>query len=104
MVGIIKVDTHMEYSYPISVDWSTNEIIDAIHFFELIEKAYESSVSREDMLKAYKRFKEIVPSIAEEKKIFKEFEEVSGFSSYHVVKQMKENQTDPKISMKKHKK
>jgi len=91
----------MEYSYPISMDWSTKEIIDVVRFFELIEKAYDSSVMREDLFKAYKRFKEVVPSIAEEKKLFKEFQEVSGFSSYHVVKEMKEHPENVKISMKK---
>ncbi len=31
----------MEYSYPILADWSTEEIIDVIKFFEGVEQAYE---------------------------------------------------------------
>ncbi|MFL1995145.1 UPF0223 family protein [Lysinibacillus irui] len=80
----------MEYSYPFSTDWSTEEIVDVVQFFEGIEKAYEKGIKREIMLAKYRRFKEIVPSQAEEKSIFREFEEVSGYISYPVVKQTKE--------------
>ncbi|KGR80492.1 UPF0223 family protein [Ureibacillus manganicus] len=80
----------MEYSYPISPDWSTEEIIAVVQFFEGIEKAYEKGIMREEMLTRYRKFKEVVPSQAEEKSIFREFEEESGYVSYTVVKQAKE--------------
>ncbi|OEC02706.1 hypothetical protein GY31_06590 [Lysinibacillus sphaericus] len=80
----------MEYSYPFSIDWSTEEIVDVVKFFEGIELAYEKGIKREVMLAKYRRFKEIVPSQAEEKTIFREFEEASGYVSYPVVKQAKE--------------
>jgi len=80
----------MEYSYPFSTDWSTQEIIDVVQFFEGIEQAYEKGIKREVMLAKYRRFKEIVPSQAEEKSVFREFEEESGYVSYQVVKQVKE--------------
>ncbi|WP_404427645.1 UPF0223 family protein [Ureibacillus chungkukjangi] len=86
----------MEYSYPFSTDWSTVEIVDVIRFFEGVEQAYEKGIKREDMLSRYRRFKEIVPSQAEEKTVFREFEEASGYVSYRVVKLMKE-QEDGKI-------
>lgn len=79
----------MEYSYPFSIDWSTNEIVDVISFFQTVEKAYEKGVQREEVLSKYRRFKEIVPSMAEEKTIFREFEEESGYVSYDIVKQTK---------------
>lgn len=82
----------MEYSYPFSTDWSTQEIIDVVHFFEGIEQAYEKGIKREVMLAKYRRFKEIVPSQAEEKTVFREFEEESGYVSYPVVKLTKESQ------------
>lgn len=81
----------MEYSYPFSTDWSTQEIIDVVQFFEGIEQAYEKGIKREVMLAKYRRFKEIVPSQAEEKTVFREFEEESGYVSYPVVKQVKES-------------
>ena len=90
----------MEYSYPISPDWSTEEIVDVIQFFEGIEQAYEKGIKREVMLAKYRRFKEIVPSQSEEKTIFREFEEVSGYVSYQVVKQAKELEDGQIIRMK----
>lgn len=86
----------MEYSYPFSPDWSTTEIIDVVRFFEGVEQAYEKGIKREDMLSRYRRFKEIVPSQAEEKTVFREFEEASGYVSYKVVKLTKE-QEDGKL-------
>lgn len=82
----------MEYTYPFSLDWSTAEIVDVVQFFEAIESAYEKGVKREDLLKKYRRFKEIVPSIAEEKTYFREFEKESGYASYSIIKQMKEKE------------
>lgn len=79
----------MEYSYPILPDWSTEEIVDVIKFFEGVEQAYEKGIKREDMLARYRRFKEIVPSQSEEKSVFREFEEASDYVSYHVVKKRK---------------
>ncbi|MFC7685558.1 UPF0223 family protein [Ureibacillus sp. GCM10028918] len=89
----------MEYSYPFSPDWSTTEIIDVVRFFEGIEQAYEKGIKREDMLARYRRFKEIIPSQAEEKTVFREFEEVSGYVSYKVVKLTKEQEDGKVIKM-----
>jgi uncharacterized protein YktA (UPF0223 family) len=79
----------MDYQYPIDYDWSTNETVDVISFFQCIERAYEHGISKEILLPAYRRFKEIVPGKADEKKIFDEFKETSGYSSYLVVKKAK---------------
>ena len=40
-------------------------------------------------MKQYKKFKQIVPGKAEEKQIFKEFEEKSGYNSYKVIQEVK---------------
>lgn len=90
----------MEYQYPMDYTWSTDEIVDVIHFFEAIEKAYESKISKEDLMKAYRRFKEIVPGKADEKKYTDEFEESSGYSAYQVVKKAKETEDAEWIQMK----
>jgi uncharacterized protein YktA (UPF0223 family) len=89
----------MEYQYPFDLDWSTEEVVDVVKFFEGIEKAYERGVNKEELMAVYKRFKEIVPSKAEEKKIFKEFEESSGYSSYHVIKEAKKSENSSQIKM-----
>jgi uncharacterized protein YktA (UPF0223 family) len=90
----------MEYQYPIDFSWSTDETVEVIHFFEAIEKAYEKGIDREELLSIYRRFKEIVPSKAEEKKICGEFEELSGYSSYRAVKMAKEAVSNSRIIMK----
>ncbi len=89
----------MDYQYPIQPDWSTTEIIDVIAFFQSIEKAYESGISREALMNAYRRFKEIVPSKAEEKNLCDDFEEMSGYSSYRAIKKGKESSGSDKIKM-----
>lgn len=57
----------MEYQYPMNEDWTTEEAVDVIAFFQQVEQAYEKGADREELLKAYRRFKEIVPGKAEEK-------------------------------------
>lgn len=89
----------MEYQYPIDHDWSTEEIIDVIHFFETIEQAYEKGADRDKLLSGYNRFKEIVPSKAQEKTLCGEFEEVSGYSSYRVIKKAREANSGTIIRM-----
>ncbi|MEH7108016.1 UPF0223 family protein [Bacillus sp. JJ1764] len=91
----------MEYQYPIDYSWSTQEIVDVITFFEAVEKAYETGVERDQMLAAYRRFKEIVPSKAEEKSICNEFEDISGYSAYRTIKKSKESASGDRIVMKK---
>lgn len=81
----------MEYQYPLDLDWTNEEMMQVIHFFNKIENYYESSVKGEDVKKAYKKIKEIVPGKAEEKQIFKEFENKSGYNSYKVVQEVNKN-------------
>ncbi|CAG9619869.1 UPF0223 family protein [Sutcliffiella rhizosphaerae] len=80
----------MEFSYPMSYDWSTDELIDVIAFYEAVEKAYTKGVERDHILDLYRRFKEIVPSKAQEKNLGMEYEEMSGFSIYKAMKKAKE--------------
>ena len=79
----------MDYQYPMDLDWSTKEIVDVIKFFEAVEKAYESKIEKEAFMKAYRRFKEIVPGKADEKRYTDEFESASKYSAYLVVKKAK---------------
>jgi uncharacterized protein YktA (UPF0223 family) len=91
----------MDYSYPFSIDWSTEEIVDVVEFFEAIELAYEKGVKRQQLMAKYRRFKEIVPSIAEEKTYFREFEEESGYASFPVIKEMKARSDEETVKMRK---
>lgn len=89
----------MDYQYPLDYEWSTNEIVDVIHLYEAVEQAYEKGIARVEFMNAYRRFKEIVPSIAQEKKLGNEFEELSGYSLYRVVQKTKNMQENEKIKM-----
>ena len=81
----------MEYQYPLDLDWTNDEMMKVIHFFNKIKNYYESSVKGDEVLNAYKNFKHIVPGKADEKQIFKEFENKSGYNSYKVVQEIKKN-------------
>jgi uncharacterized protein YktA (UPF0223 family) len=85
----MKGRVQVNYSYPIRHDWSTAEIIAVMAFYEAVEKAYESGILKEKLMDAYREFKKVVPSMSEEKTLDKEFEEVSGYVSYRVVKAAK---------------
>jgi uncharacterized protein YktA (UPF0223 family) len=89
----------LEYQYPIDHNWSTEEIINVIQFFERIEQAYEKGVDRDILLTMYNRFKEIVPSKAQEKTLCGEFEEASGYSSYRTIKKAREANSGSIIRM-----
>jgi uncharacterized protein YktA (UPF0223 family) len=90
----------MEYQYPIDYHWTTDEIVDVIKFYEAIERAYEKGIDRDELMDIYRRFKEIVPSKAEEKTLCGEFEDLSGYSSYRTIKKAKTASPGEKISMK----
>lgn len=90
----------MSYSYPIDEQyWSKEEIVDVVNFYNMVEQAYEKGVSRDDLMLAYTRFKQIVPSKSEEKQLTSKFEKESGYSSYRTVKKAKELSTGAKIKM-----
>lgn len=91
----------MEYQYPMDFSWTTEEVVDVIHFFEAVEKAYESRITKEEFMKAYRRFKEIVPGKADEKNYCDEFEASSGYSAYAVLKKAKELNSDENITFQK---
>ncbi|MBC1520657.1 UPF0223 family protein [Listeria aquatica] len=88
----------MNYSYPLNMDWSKEEIVTVIRYFESIEKAYESGIDVQELKKRYRDYKQVVPSIGEEKQLGKEFEAVSGYSPYQVMKLVK-NTTTSTIKM-----
>ncbi|OAH53643.1 MULTISPECIES: UPF0223 family protein [Bacillaceae] len=89
----------MEYSYPFRADWSTEEVIDVVSFFEAVENVYEKGMNREEFMDRYRRFKAIVPGKADEKRICDEFEEVSNYSSYHAVQKMKQAPENARVRM-----
>lgn len=80
-----------EYSYPLDLDWSTDEIVTVTEFFVAIEDAFEAGgVKRGILAETYRKFKTVVPGKSEEKTLFREFKSRSGLEAYAVVKQLRE--------------
>ncbi len=84
---------------PLSIDWSTQEVIDVVEFFQSIEKANQNGVKRDELLNKYRRFKEIVPSKSEEKQVFKDYEYQSKVSCYHTIKKARELEENKIVKM-----
>lgn len=77
------------YEYPLNSDWTTDEMVTVVNFLALVEQVYEASVDVSLFKQAYQSFKKIVTSISEEKRIDKQFQQVSGYSIYRAVQLMK---------------
>ncbi|MFV8211006.1 UPF0223 family protein [Streptococcus pluranimalium] len=77
------------YTYPLDLTWSTEEMTSVLHFFNHVEKAYEAKVSASKLLDAYRTFKQVVPSKGEEKRLDKAFEQASGYSCYRAIQAAK---------------
>lgn len=76
------------YTYPLDLSWSTDEMATVLSFFNQVEKFYESKVNKLDFLEAYRQFKVVVPSKMQEKQLGREFEESAGYSLYQAVKEV----------------
>ena len=81
----------MMYDYPLDYTWSTEEIIDVMALYNAVEQAYEGGISKEDFMKCYRRYTQIVDSKSAQKQIDAEFEKVSTYSIYKVSMLAKEN-------------
>ena len=78
------------YSYPLDLSWSTEELASVLSFFNKVEEAYESKVEAKEYMEAYRAFKKVVPSIGEEKRLGREF--VSGYSLYRATQAAKQKE------------
>ncbi|MDO4666226.1 MAG: UPF0223 family protein [Streptococcus sp.] len=77
------------YSYPLDLSWSAEELASVLSFFNRVEEAYEQTVKAEQLLESYDAFKKVVTSKGEEKRIGRDFETVSGYSLYRAVQEAK---------------
>ncbi|MGX6979925.1 UPF0223 family protein [Vagococcus elongatus] len=82
-----------KYYYPLNDEWSHEEIVTVMNLWTKVEEAYEEGVDVESLSTAYHKFKEVVPSIGEEKTLGREFEKVSGYSLYRVMQAAKQKDT-----------
>lgn len=97
--NFVEGDLLKNYAYPLNEDWSSQEIATVVAFLAKVEAAYETQARVKDFKAAYRDFKQIVTSIAEEKQLDKQFGKVSGYSIYQCVKKMKELADDAVLKM-----
>ncbi|GAB2024014.1 UPF0223 family protein [Lactovum odontotermitis] len=76
------------YQYPLDLSWSAEEMATVIAFFNQVENFYESRANPEKFAAAYREFKKVVPSKGQEKQLEREFEQVSGYSSYAAIRRL----------------
>ena len=84
---------------PISMEWTTQEIIDVTTFFQVVETSHGKPVPREDILGLYGKFKEIVPSKSEEKQMFRQFDEDAEVNCWKTVQAARKAEAGEKINM-----
>ena len=75
----------MQINYPINPDWTTDELIEVVEFYNVVAQANEGGVEREVFLDSYRAFKQIVTSKSEEKQLNAVHDEQTGYSTYHTV-------------------
>lgn len=75
------------YSYPIDEEWTSDELKIVIRLFNRVEDAYEIGVNRQKLLSAYQAFQQTLNSRSYEKRLSRQFEQVSGYSIYLAVKE-----------------
>lgn len=82
-----------DYQYPLDLDWTTEEMVIVTNLWSALEQANETGIQTEEFLETYKKFKQVVKSIGEEKRLGNEFEKASGYSLYRTVQEAKKRQT-----------
>lgn len=78
-----------EYQYPLDLDWTTDEMVAVMKMWDVLEQANEKGIPVADFLQAHQAFKKVVPSIGEERRLGREFEELSGYSLYKTLQAAK---------------
>lgn len=79
------------FSYPLDEDWTTEEIVAVVEFFEAVETGYDEGIKAGKLKGHYKNFKQVVPTKSEEKTLFKAFKERSGFEPFTLTRQLKDS-------------
>lgn len=82
-----------DYSYPLDLNWSTEEMVQVTNLWAAVEAAYETGIDCQLFIAKYREFKLVVKTIGEEKRLGNTFEKVSGYSLYRVVQQAKKQVT-----------
>lgn len=75
----------MQINYPINPDWTTDELIEVVEFYNQVALANEGGIDRAAFLDAYRSYKQIVTSKSEEKQLNEVHDQQTGYSTYRTV-------------------
>lgn len=81
------------YTYPLDIEWTQAEMLKVMEMWQAVEQYYEKGLVGEDFLQVHRDFKTVIKSIGEERRLGRDFEDVSGYSLYQCVKTAKDNPT-----------
>ena len=70
-----------------------------MNMWDALEQAYEKGISVEIFMQVHQAFKTVVRSIGEERRLGREFEELTGYSLYRTLQEAKAHPTK-KLKMK----
>lgn len=77
------------YNYPLDIEWTQPEMLVVMAMWQALEDTYEKGLPAAHFLTVYQEFKTVIKSIGEERKLGRDFEEVSGYSLYRAVQAAK---------------
>ena len=78
-----------EQELAIDIDYdifTTEEIVKIFNFYSLISRTKHQKVNKDELIKGYKEYKNIINNISLQKQYEKKFEKVTGISIYQVMK------------------
>lgn len=94
MIKKPKLTVKNEFEETVKIDYelfTTEELVTIFSFFNLMEKNNRRAQKAQVVLDAYQAYRNTINSIALEKKYNKQFEDKTGISIYHVIKNLKEH-------------
>lgn len=89
------------YSYPLDIEWSQNEMLRVMAMWQALEEVYEKGLIVDNFNEVYREFKQVIKSIGEERQLGRDFEAVSGYSLYRAVQESKQLTAGQKLKLKK---
>ena len=81
----------IEEQIAIDIDYdifTTEEIVKIFNFYSLISRTKHQKVNKDELIKGYKEYKNIINNISLQKQYERKFEKVTGISIYQLMKSL----------------
>lgn len=83
----------VEEQFDFNIDYdmfTTDEIVKIYHFYKLVMRFKTNKKNKQELLLEYENYRRIINNKALEKKYDKNFEQKTGISIFHLIKEIKE--------------